>query len=314
MKKRALIFFPKARWMAGQLSALEDRYNLLAAETIDEAMELAPDCEVLIALAPRIPDRLVAAMPRLEWIHALTTGYENLLAMDSLRPEVALSNSRGIHGPQMAELAILLMMSLSRNATQMMRNQQSASWDRWDQPLLFQKTVCIVGVGVIGEGLAARCGPFGMRVTGVSDGRSEVAGFDHIYPRRAIRDAVAEADFVVVVVPHSPETHHIINGDVISAMKPSGILVNIARGGCVDEDALVDHLRAGTIAGAGLDVFQTEPLPKDSPFWAMPNVVITPHIGGMSDIYHEQVLPIVADNLDRYDREGARGLINRVDR
>jgi phosphoglycerate dehydrogenase-like enzyme len=119
---------------------------------------------------------------------------------------------------------------------------------------------------------------------------------------------------VVVVVPYSRSTHHLVGQDVLAAMRPEAFLINLSRGGCVDEPALLAALAAGTIAGAGLDVFNTEPLPVASPFWGLPNVIVTPHIGGMSDTYHEQALPLVAANLDAYARQGAGGLAGRIER
>ena len=136
-----------------------------------------------------------------------------------------------------------------------------------------------------------------MRVIGVSDGRTEAPHFDKILPRARMNEAAAEADFLIALVPHTPATNNLIGASVFDAMKPSGVLINIARGGVVDEDALVAALRAGKIRGAGLDVFKTEPLPKDSPLWDMPNVFITSHVGGMAITYGEQVMPLLVENL-----------------
>jgi phosphoglycerate dehydrogenase-like enzyme len=136
-----------------------------------------------------------------------------------------------------------------------------------------------------------------MRVIGISNGRSEAPHFDAIMPRDRLNEAASQADFLIVLAPHNAETDKLIGAGVLDAMKPSGVLINIARGGVVDEDALITALRAGKIRGAGLDVFRTEPLPKDSPLWDMPNVFITSHIGGMSDTYGEQVMPLLVNNL-----------------
>lgn len=312
--KHVLVFDQKAAWYAGALAELCPGYTFTAVTEAEEAMEQGGDAQVLVALAPPVTAGLIAAMPRLEWVQALTTGVDNLLSMPELGPQVVVTNCRGIHGPQMSELAILLMLALGRKFPQMVRNQAGATWQRWEQPLLFGRTVCIVGLGVIAEDLAKRCGSFGMRVTGVSDGRAEVDGFAAVYRRADTARAVADADYVVVVAPYSAETHHLIGPSVFAAMRPRAFLINLSRGGCVDEEALLTALNSGAIAGAGLDVFQTEPLPPDSPFWRLPNVIVTPHIGGMSDTYHEQALPIVAANLNAYARAGAAALASRVER
>ena len=313
-RKQVLVFDQRAAWYAGALAKLCPGYDFVAATYPDEMMRKGAEAAILVALAPPVSREMIAAMPRLEWVQALTTGVDNLLSMPELGPRVAITNCRGIHGPQMSELAILLMLALGRRFPAMVRNQFDAVWQRWSQPLLAKRTVCIVGLGAIAEDLARRCASFEMRITGVSDGRATVEGFARVYRRAEIARAVAEADFVVVVVPYSSDTHHLVGSEVIAAMRPDSFLVNLSRGGCVDEQALLEALGSGAIAGAGLDVFQTEPLPATNPFWRLPNVIVTPHIGGMSDTYHEQALPIVAANLNTYAREGADGLAGRVDR
>ncbi len=314
MRKQVLVFDQKAAWYASALSKLCPGYDFVTATEPDEVVRKGGEAAVLVALAPSVGRDMVAAMPRLEWVQALTTGVDNLLTMPELGPQVAITNCRGIHGPQMSELAMLLMLALARRFPQIVRNQARAVWERWPQPLLAGRTICIVGLGAIAEDLARRCAPFQMRVTGVSDGRAEVDGFAAVYRRADIARAVADADFVVVVVPYSRATHHLVSQDVLAAMRPEAFLINLSRGGCVDEPALLAALAAGTIAGAGLDVFNTEPLPAASPFWGLPNVIVTPHIGGMSDTYHEQALPLVAANLDAYARQGAGGLAGRIER
>ncbi len=305
--KNVLILDEHAGWYAEALRHCPG-YAFHPARNPEEAMPLAAEAQILIGLAPRIPAGLVAAMPRLEWVQALTTGVDNLLAMKELPAHVALTSCGGFHGPQMSELAVMLMLACARRLPQMITDQTAGNWSRWEQPLLRGKTICIIGLGSIAEYLAGLCGAFGMRVTGVSDGRREAPGIDHVHPRAALSEAASEADFLVVLVPYSPRTHHIVDAGVLAAMKPTAILVNIARGGCVDEDALLAALSEGRIAGAGLDVFATEPLPPESPFCSLPNVIVTPHIGGYADVYRQQALPILAANLDAYRTGGAAAL------
>ncbi|WP_176084650.1 D-2-hydroxyacid dehydrogenase [Martelella sp. HB161492] len=282
------------------------------ADTADSVSAPALESEVLIGLAPYLGDALLTRMPRLKWVHALTTGVDNLIAAPALGPDVVITNTHGMHGPQMSELAILMMLSLLRRFEQMMAQSRAGVWQRWPQPLLCGKTVTILGLGAIGEALAARCNAFGMTVTGISDGRQTVDGFARIFPRARRAEAAAEADFLVVIVPYSPKTHHIVDDAVLSAMRPGSYLINIARGGCVDEAALLSHLASGHLAGAGLDVFAVEPLPADSPFRALPNVIVTPHIGGMSDTYAAQALPLVKQHLAEFEAFGLKGITDRI--
>ncbi len=284
--------------------------EILATSTLAEALARAPEATVLIAKAQDVSAELVGAMPRLGWIQALTTGIDPLLAL-GLPPSVIVTSGRGIHGPQMAELTLLLMMALSRDFPRMLANQREAKWERWGQRLLAGKTAVLVGVGAISEALAARCKPFGLAVIGVTS-RSAVENFDELLPRQRLREAAARADFLVLLVPYSPETHHLIDASVLGVMKPTAYLINVARGNVVDETALIAALQARRIAGAGLDVFAAEPLPPQSPLWALDNVILTPHVGGMSEVYAEQILPLLVHNLRAYLAGDRAGMRNRV--
>jgi D-2-hydroxyacid dehydrogenase (NADP+) len=285
--------------------------KVIAAGTIADAIAAANEAAILVAKAQDISAALVAAIPTLRWIQALTTGVDPLLALD-LPPTVIVTSARGIHGPQMAELAVLYMLSLYRDFPRMLANQRRAVWQRWGQRLLAGKTAVIVGVGSISETLAARCKVFGLRVIGIT-GRRQADGFDELYTREHLHEVAARADFLVLLTPYTPETHHMIDASVLSAMPKSAYLINIARGKIVDEDALIAALRSGRIAGAALDVFETEPLPESSPLWGFDNVIVTPPIGGMSDIYAEQVMPLLMHNLHAYLAGDYAAMRNRVE-
>jgi phosphoglycerate dehydrogenase-like enzyme len=182
----------------------------------------------------------------------------------------------------------------------MMENQKHRKWERWPQRLLLGKTAALVGVGAISEEIAIRCQAFGMNTIGVSESRANARGFDRILPRSRLVEAAGESDFLIAVVPYARETHHLINGHVFSAMRKSSVFINIARGDVVDEAALIHHLQNGKIAGAGLDVYAEEPPAPDNPLWDMANVIMTPRIGGMSDIYAQQALPLLIENMHAY--------------
>jgi len=312
MTDTVLILNNDADWFAAQLRTSCPSFNYRPATTARQALDYAPDASILIGLAPQISDQLLAAMRRLKWIHALTTGVDNLLDSAYLTKTVTLSNSNGFHGPQMSELAILLMLSTLRNFPKIMENQKARIWERWPQPLLNGKTACVVGLGAVAEGLAPRLNALGMTLIGVSDGRADVPGFDEIYARKDLADAAGRADFLIVLVPYSPATHHIINDQILAAMAPGAILINLARGGCVDETALQARLQSGALRAAALDVFAQEPLPADNNLWTTPGLTITPHIGGFSDVYPQQVLPVVVENLTAWAAGGAAALPNPI--
>lgn len=312
MTQDVLILADDADWFCGRLSTACPAFRFHAARTLEQALDNAENTEILIGFAAQLSDSLIAAMPELKWVHALTAGVDNLIHSPALGRAVFLSNSSGIQGPQMSELAILVMLSSLRNFPRILENQRARKWMPWPQPLLRGRTACIVGLGAVAEDLSLRLQALGMTLTAVSDGRRQAPGFVRIFPRSELAVAAAEADFVVVLVPYTKATRHIIDDRVIGSMRSDAILINLSRGECVDEVALGRHLRDGTIRAAALDVFADEPLPPDSPLWHTPNLTITPHVGGRSDVYREQVLPLVVENLKAWSRGGGNALPNLV--
>jgi len=274
--------------------------SLFATNDRSAALEHAPAAEVLIGHHFQFDEELLARAGQLRWIQSLTTGTDAILKLRGLKPEVTVTSTRGMHGPQMSELVFLLMLALLRDFPRMRRNQEAAAWERWPQPLLWGKTIVIVGVGAIAEALAPRCKAFGMMVYGVSDSTRVPAGFDAVFRRGELALAAGRADFLVLIVPHAPDTEKLVDAAILAAMKPCAYLINVARGGVLDEEALLEALRENRLAGAGLDVFRQQPLPPGHPLWKEKNVIITPLIGGMSDIYLNQAYPIVRDNLRHF--------------
>ncbi len=298
MPIEVVIMEHEARMYTGALAPAFPDVVFHAALTEAESLPACANADVIIGLGPYITPRM-AAGTRLRWIQALTTGTDTVEALP-LAPGVIITSGRGIHGPQMAELAFLTMMSLSRDFPAMLANQRAKKWERWPQRLLLGKTAVLVGVGVISEKIASRCKAFGMHVIGVSSARESAPGFDEIMPRARLREAAARAHFLLVLVPLTPETTGMIDAGVLAAMRPDGVLVNMARGPVIDEPALIEALREKRIGGAALDVFQTEPLPPESPLWHLPNVIVTPHVGGMADVYAQQILPLLHHNLTAF--------------
>ena len=174
----------------------------------------------VIALGHHFPKELIAKAKNLKWVQALTTGTDTLTAPGVLPPHVLLTSTRGIHGPQMSELAFMNMIALQSNFRKMQRNQAEAKWEQWAQPILEGKTIVIVGLGLLAEHLAERCKLFGMTVIGVRR-PGQVPHFDEVHPRSELVKLAGRADFLMLLVPYSPDTHHLINRDVIAAMRPT---------------------------------------------------------------------------------------------
>jgi len=278
----------------------------------DPAIDLKT-VDVLVAFGVSIDDDLIRPATRLKWIQCLATGVDQILRCPSLRPDVLVTSGRGIHGPAMRETAAFLMLALSHDARRLAGNQAEHRWERekpW--PLLSGKTAVLVGVGISGTAVAGLLGAFGMRVIGVSRTPRRVEGLDEVVHTDRLGEIVRDADFVVNILPGGPQNAGLIGRTVFEAMKPTAFFVNIGRGETVDEDALVDALRSRRIAGAGLDVFRTEPLPAESPLWDLPNVVVSPHIAGLFDEYENYVMPILIENMRLYLDGRLAGMRNLV--
>jgi D-2-hydroxyacid dehydrogenase (NADP+) len=282
------------------------------ADTHAEALAKASDCSILAILDPAIDQSLVDHMPQLEWIHALTSGTNRIASLNYVRRPL-ITNSSGIHGPQMAELTLLHMLSAARDFPKMLDNAKSGRWQRWPQILLSGKRVLMLGVGKIAESLALRCKALEMTVVGMSGSRTEAPGFDRIVAREQVLTEAQQADFVVVLLPYDRANHLFVNEAFIQQMKPGSILIGMSRGLVVDEPALLRALDGGHLRHAGLDVFAIEPLPADSPLWSAPHITVTPHVGGMSDRYAQQALPILLHNLRAFLDRRPADLMNVVD-
>lgn len=276
-----------------------------------ESIARGHNATIAVANPIYVSQQFIDAHPRLEWLQAMSAGTDTITRL--MRPPgLEITSASGMHAPQMTELVFLYMLSFLRDMREILAAQAAARWDRRPQRLLTGKRIAIVGIGHISEALAERCKMFGMQVEGLSAHRLEAPHFDRVRPLTELPEAAAAADFLVILTPYTSDTHYLIDAGILDAMKASAILINVARGPVVDTEALVSALRNGWIAGAGLDVFEEEPLPADHPLWRMQNVIVTPHIGGVSDIYLEQLAPIVNENIVRWFARPRRELMNRV--
>lgn len=248
-----------------------------------------------------LPGELLAEAPKLRWMHSPAAGVDRELSPQMLERDIVLTSSAGNGGIPLAEHAMMLMLMLNRSADRWFRAQQAHEWDRFTHPELNGLTVGIVGLGNAGSDLALKAKAFHMRVLGFRR-RSDipVANVDRLYRREEFHEFLGECDFVVVTSPNTPATAGLFDAAAFAAMKPTAYFVCISRGGIADDEALLDALRNGTIAGAGLDAHGVEPLPADSPFWDLPNVIVTPHNGATTPGTARRGREIVADNLRRF--------------
>lgn len=266
----------------------------------EEALTHVPETEVIISIAGWFTKEVAQKAKNLKWLQCNITGTDHLIASLADRRDIILTSGRGIHGPQMTEVTLLHMLALYRQVRRLAKNQENHTWDRFLPYVLENRLVAIMGLGAIAEHMARCFRALGMTVYGISRTNRKIEGIDKVFSRDELTEAVKDVDFLIALVPFNPETHNIIDAKVFYAMKPSACLINVARGGVVDEAALIDALKNGEISGAGLDVFEESPLPDNSPLWDMENVFITPFTGGRSDKYAERILTVIEPNIRAY--------------
>lgn len=266
------------------------------------------------------PREHFARAKRLRWIQSANAGIEANLFPELVASEVVLTNGGGMHSVAIPEHVLALMLALARNVHRAIRQQARREWDRFGVIAnaggireLSGSRLAILGAGPIGLALARLATGLGMavRILRRRPGRA-VEGVEAVVGPDALHETLGWADFVVLATPLTPETEGMIDRAAIAAMRSSTFLVNIARGEIVDDEALVDALRRGAIAGAGLDAFREEPLPPTSPYWDLENVIVTPHVSGYTPTYFTRVVELFRDNLRRFARgEPLRNVVDK---
>lgn len=260
-------------------------------------------------------DAVRSAAPGIVWHHVPWAGVESVVTPMMREQGTILTNSSGISAPAMAEHAIAFMLSFARAFPLFHREQERRSWRGWEnRPTFFEltnQTVLLLGTGAIGQAVAERLRPFGCRIIGARRNGGAVDGFDQVVPFEDVASILPQVDHVVSSLPLTPATERIVDRQFIQTMKQGSYFHNVGRGRTVDQDALIEALRSGHLAGAGLDVTDPEPLPEDHPLWDAPNVIITGHTSGNSPLFNERGADVLRENLRRY--RAGEDLLNVVD-
>jgi phosphoglycerate dehydrogenase-like enzyme len=314
MSTKVLIVDIHAELYRDRLHAEFPALQFALAHGASEVTDDLADIDVLICFGIEARDYIFARATRLKWIQSLATGVDHFLNCPSLKPDVLITSGRGIHGPAMREQVVYLMMAVSRDAMRQAEDKKAHFWERRLWSTLHGKTAVIVGVGIVGIATGELLKAFGMRVVGVTRTPRKLAAFDEMVPTARLADAAHSADYLINVLPASADNIALFDAKVFSAMKRTAYYISAGRGQTVDEGALLTALRERRIAGAGLEVFQTEPLPADSPFWDLPNVFITPHVGGYIIEYEDFILPLIVDNMLRFPNDRQSEMHNIVAR
>lgn len=284
----------------------------------EEFLAMLAEAEVLYDFPRGHIQDLKEAAPKLSWLQASMAGAgEVAQRADLLETDITITTASGIYSNPLAEFALMAMLQHAKKLDRLREEKARKIWCQDFVDSIEGKTLCIIGMGNIGRAIAKRAKPFGMRVVGVKRTvRDDDPSHEHADELRTtdeLQDAVAEADYVAVALPGTPETHHLVDAAVFQAMKPGAYFVNVGRGAAVQEEALIQALQSGHLSGAGLDVFEVEPLPEESPLWDMENVIVSPHA---TDMVPSLINPLQTDlfceNLRRY--LAGEGLMNVLDK
>ena len=254
----------------------------------------------IACMARKYDKRWILGATQLKWLHVGGTGIDRLLPLDDLKPDLVISNTPGLNAEMMADYVLCTLLMLTWNFPRLWRNQMAGKWERWGVERVEGKVLVLVGVGNIGRAITRRAGLLALRVIGVKRSPQPVPGVERVVGIDQLHPVLREADYVVLAVPLTNDTRGLIGRRELEAMKASACLINISRGSIVQEQALIAALKAGDIAGAALDVFETEPLAPESELWKLENVILTPHLSSWSKDYRMRAADIFGVNLDRY--------------
>jgi phosphoglycerate dehydrogenase-like enzyme len=302
---------PKIRVKDGsKLAAPEFRGESGSKEKLNA---LLAEAEVIYGLF--LPQDLLARTPRLKWVQTMSAGVDRFATTDIWNSQVILTGVSGIHATPIGEFVLEFMLMFAKQAPFCFRMQQKHEWARFMPGVLREKTAGIVGLGSIGREVARLCKAFGMRVIATRRSAKQPARaryVDRLLPANQLKQLLGESDYVVICTPLTEETTGLIGAEELKAMKSTGYIINIGRGGIIDEEALIQALAKKQIAGAGLDVTAAEPLPPDSRLWDFENVIVTPHVSGGMEDYIERATDVFCKNLEHY-LNGKR-LLNVIDK
>lgn len=273
--------------------------NIILAKP-DQAADYIEDADILVTWGHLDIRELLPKASRLKWVHALSAGVEHLLPPALVQSDIILTNSRGIHGIPIAEHVLAYILAFSRGLPQAFANQKKKLWQRMKTDEIYDKTIGIVGLGSIGREIAKRAKALGLKVLATKRTQTTELFVNNLYTPDQLDLLLAASDYVVVTLPLTEKTAGMFTMESFKTMKKSAYFINVSRGQIICEPDLAAALETGVIRGAGLDVFESEPLPETSPLWSMENVIITPHVAALSPYYMERAIKLFIENLSKY--------------
>jgi len=271
----------------------------------------APDILYTVRFAgtPGFPRKAILACPSLRWVSVGGSGTDHLAPWDPSR--LTVTNAAGVGAETMSQYVIAMILSFTLGLPDFAARQRERRWISGKVASVKGLSLAILGLGRTGRAVAPLAKALGMRVVGIRANPVPTAHVDRVEPPDKLADLLAEADFILVCLPLTERTPYLLDGREFAAMKRGAVLIDVSRGGIVRQSALIENLAKGVLKGAALDVFETEPLPRESPLWTMPNVIITPHCSSVYDGWEQRSIEMFCDNVDRWRRGEA--LENIVD-
>jgi phosphoglycerate dehydrogenase-like enzyme len=292
-KNNLLILAPHSNVYAELIHKLDlPAIEVYAYDTAEKAEGITGDCNIILG-EPGVLVPILDIARRLQWIQSTFAGVEPLLR-PGLRKDYILTGVKGIFGAPISDYLFAYILALERHLFQSYENQKIRNWQEIPSKSLRDRIMGICGLGSIGRHIAARAKHFDMKVWGFKRSSDSIPGVDRVFTATNFKAFLTGLDYLVIALPNTPETRHLIDRGAFLAMEKRPLLMNVGRGSIISEEALIWAVETGIIRGAVLDVFEEEPLPVDNPIWSLPNVFVTPHHAALS--YPEDIVPIFAEN------------------
>lgn len=296
---------------------LMSRYNevdFYFFDNLEQAVQELITADILITYGEDLNGNIIEGCEKLKWIQVISAGIERIPFEILIKKNIIVTNAKGIHTTPMSEYTISAILQLARKSHELYKNQLEKKWNRSIRTFeISDKTIGIIGLGAIGQGIAEKAKAFNMRVIGINTDGRDMKNVDKVYSLNELNIILSESDFIVIVVPLTEATYHLIGSKELQNIKKTAYLINIARGEIIDESALIESLSNRDLAGAVLDVFSEEPLPIEHPFWSLENCIVTPHLAGRSPKYIERALEIFKYNMNLYIKQDIKDMKNLID-
>jgi phosphoglycerate dehydrogenase-like enzyme len=301
------------------LAPVQREARIVIGNTLEAFGESLADATILVnwSASREFLRRIFLAAPQLKWVHSRHAGLDGTLFPELIESPIPVTNGSGVFSPSLGEFALLAMLYFAKDVPRLRRQQAAGQWKAFDMHPIERKTVGIVGYGDIGREVGLRAKAMGMRVLALKRHAPEAGAdkgpVDAYFVTSQLNEMIAQCEYVVVAAPLTAETHHMVGGEAFAVMKPDAVIINVGRGPVIDEAAMIKVLSEGRIKGAGLDVFEQEPLPAESPLYKMENVLLSPHCADHHSEWLDDAVRFFVAQYERFTKgEPLRNVVNKT--